>query len=120
MATLRQGGAKRKARTRATGPMVLYFTQRYGMCYGMAIMIYRSTFALDEPTVKRIKELATLWQVSQAEVVRRVVASTETAVPPDPVALLHELHRAGAGLTAAAAKTYMTEVRAARKTWRPR
>ena len=31
-------------------------------------MIHRSTFALDDATSKRIRSLAALWQVSQAEV----------------------------------------------------
>lgn len=37
---------------------------------GMATVTYRTTFALDEGTTRRIKSLARLWKVSQAEVVR--------------------------------------------------
>jgi len=51
----------------------------------MAIMIHRSTFALDDITIQRPKRLAVRWQVSQAEVVRRALEKTwqaETS-PPD-------------------------------------
>ncbi len=43
------------------------------MHYGMATMTHRTTFALDDATVTRIRRLAAQWQVSQAEVIRRVV-----------------------------------------------
>ena len=59
---------------------------------GMPIMVHRTTFSLDEATVSRIRQLAAQWKVSQAEVIRRVVASAEsaTAVPwtkPDEMEL---------------------------------
>lgn len=43
-------------------------------------MIHRCTFALDESTTARIRHLATVWDVSQAEVIRRAVANA--AIPP--------------------------------------
>ena len=43
----------------------------------MPAMTHRTTFALDESTAQRLKRLATLWQVSQAEVVRRSVEKAE-------------------------------------------
>lgn len=46
---------------------------------GMATMIHRTTFALDESTASRLKRLAARWQVSQAEVVRRCLEKTENA-----------------------------------------
>lgn len=82
-------------------------------------MIHRSTFALDDTTAKRIRSLAALWQVSQAEVIRRAVARAETLAPkPDPVAMLQHLHSSGAGLAAASANAYLVEVRKARQRWR--
>jgi hypothetical protein len=39
----------------------------------MATMTHRTSFSLDEGTTARIKSLARLWKVSQAEVVRRAV-----------------------------------------------
>jgi hypothetical protein len=67
------------------------------MSYGMASMTHRTTFALDEATVTRIRRLAVQWQVSQAEVIRRVVASTDETVNSHPVAMLSALHRTGGG-----------------------
>ena len=43
------------------------------MAYGMRTTTQRATFALDATTVDRLKRLASLWHVSQAEVVRRSV-----------------------------------------------
>lgn len=88
------------------------------MYYGMATMTHRTTFALDDATVTRIRRLAAQWQVSQAEVIRRIVAQTDAATRPDPVAMLESLHRAGEGLTAADAASYLTAVREDRKSWR--
>lgn len=82
-------------------------------------MTHRATFALDEGTTERIKSLAKLWKVSQAEVVRRAVSQAKTVTSkPDPVALLRRLHAAGEGLPAKAAKAYLAEVREDRKKWR--
>ena len=39
----------------------------------MSISKHRTSFALDEATVERLKRLAGRWGVSQAEVVRRAV-----------------------------------------------
>jgi len=41
----------------------------------MARMTVRATYALDEQTSQRIKQLAKQWHVSQAEVIRRSVQS---------------------------------------------
>lgn len=88
------------------------------MYYGMATMTHRTTFALDDATVTRIRRLAAQWQVSQAEVIRRVVAQSDAATQPDPVAMLDALHRAGEGLTADDAASYLTTVREGRHSWR--
>jgi hypothetical protein len=39
----------------------------------MKTMTHRTTFALDGTTASRLRRLAAIWQVSQAEVVRRSV-----------------------------------------------
>lgn len=90
----------------------------YGMPYNMAIMTHRTTFALDEPTVSRIRTLAAQWNVSQAEVIRRVVAQTAAAPTPDPIALLDDLFRAGGGVSEEAAAAYLADTREARREWR--
>jgi putative heme degradation protein len=81
-------------------------------------MTHRTTFALDEDTVARIRRLAARWEVSQAEVIRRVVAKSDAEVNPDPTAMLEALHRAGDGLAPADAAAYLTVVRDGRKSWR--
>ncbi len=88
---------------------------------GMATMTHRTTFSLDEGTTRRIKSLAKLWKVSQAEVVRRAVSMAEKPESKaDPVALLQQLHESGEGLSAKDAKSYLAEVRVARREWRGR
>ena len=46
--------------------------------YGMARMNRRTTFALDEETVQRLRKLALVWHVSQAEVVRKSIEIAES------------------------------------------
>ena len=89
----------------------------------MKTMTHRTTFALDEDTARCLRRLASLWQVSQAEVVRRAVAQAESVAGADkinPIALLEELHTAGQGLAPHVAEAYLTEVREDRKEWRGR
>ena len=82
-------------------------------------MTHRTTFALDDVTTTRIKSLAKLWKVSQAEVVRRAVSLAEAPeTKTDPVALLNQLHNSGAGLSSSVAEAYLAEVRQDRKQWR--
>ena len=86
----------------------------------MATMTHRTSFALDEGTAQRIKRLATRWNVSQAEVVRRSVERAETAAEasqPDPLALLKAYHAKG-GLDQARANRWITEIDEDRKRWR--
>jgi predicted transcriptional regulator len=87
----------------------------------MPTMIHRTTFALDETTAQRLKRLAKLWNVSQAEVVRRSVEHSDRAVETaqrDPVALLHALHAKGGGVAKAEADRWIAETYEVRKNWR--
>lgn len=71
----------------------------------MAQMSVRSTYALDEQTARRIRHLARVWGVSQAEVIRRSVAHAAAQQPeaaPSPAEVVahyrrhpHAAHRAG-------------------------
>jgi hypothetical protein len=88
------------------------------MYYGMATMTHRTTFALDEATVMRIRRLAEQWNVSQAEVIRRAVAQTAGTQSPDPIALLDALHGIGGGLRGEDAAAYLAAAREARRAWR--
>ncbi len=47
-------------------------------------MTHRITIALDEGAVSRLKKLATLWQTSQAEVIRRSLEMAERAHAQSP------------------------------------
>ena len=92
------------------------------VCYnGMAIMTHRTTFALDAATARRLRQLAKLWKVSQAEVVRRSVERSEQTVQSakhDPVSLLRELHAKGGGIGKAQADRWIAETYEDRKNWR--
>jgi hypothetical protein len=83
-------------------------------------MIHRTTFALDSDTVRRLKTLASRWQVSQAEAVRRALAQAESTPDPQPADLLARLanYHAAGGLNAARADRYLARVRADRARWR--
>ncbi len=87
----------------------------------MPAMTHRTTFALDEPTARRLKRLAARWKVSQAEVVRRSVEQAEKqseSQKPDPVAMLRRLHEKGGGLDRVKADAYLAEVYEDRQQWR--
>ncbi len=86
----------------------------------MALMTHRTTFALDRATAERIRSLAAQWGVSQAEVIRRVVAAAAEPDRPDPVAALDALHAARQGLSQEQAAEYLSAVRRDRQTWRGR
>jgi len=83
-------------------------------------MTHRTTFALDETTAQRLKRLSKLWNVSQAEVVRRSVERAEQnaeAPKQDPVAMLKAYHTKG-GLSKARADRWIKETYEDRKRWR--
>ena len=89
---------------------------------GMATMIHRTTFALDSDTVRRLKKLASRWQVSQAEVVRRALTQVESLPDtqrPDVLARLKSYHAAST-LDATEADAYLAQARADRERWRGR
>jgi hypothetical protein len=88
---------------------------------GMAVMTNRTTFSLDAETIRRLKRLATRWQVSQAEVVRRAVAQAEAQPDPqmsDPVTMLRQLQESAESMDSKQAELYLRQVRADRKKWR--
>ncbi len=89
--------------------------------YGMATMTYRTTFALDNKTIERLKHLAAAWHTSQAEAVRRAIALADekTTAETDKTALLREIHTSGKLLAREQAEAYLTETKANRKAaWR--
>jgi predicted DNA-binding protein len=94
--------------------------QEMMVCHnGMATMSYRTTFALDRETIRRLKGLAARWGVSQAEVVRRAIAQAERDPDKsDPVAMLEALHKSDQGLDLKKADAYLAQVHEDRRHWR--
>jgi hypothetical protein len=85
----------------------------------MATMPYRTTFTLDEATMVRIKNLAALWKVSQAEVVRRAVSIAQSPAPASsPRILFEDFLQSGNGLDPKIAGQYLEEAREDRQMWR--
>lgn len=84
-------------------------------------MTHRTTFALDEETAKRLKRLASKWEVSQAEVVRRAVQAAEHLPPPDRSSIAEKYAQfleQGRGCVREEADRYLAEVREDRQKWR--
>jgi hypothetical protein len=82
-------------------------------------MQHRTTFALDEATILRLKILASTWKVSQAEVVRRSVEQAErtlTEAKKEPLEKLENYYFSG-GLDEIAGNTYLDEVAENRAEW---
>jgi predicted transcriptional regulator len=90
------------------------------MLDGMKSVAYRTTFSLDEATERRLTRLASAWNVSRAEVVRRAVAKADAADDRgvDAGAVLDKLQASGGGLVREQAEAYLADVRAARADWR--
>lgn len=90
---------------------------------GMKVLktIYRTTFALDEVSRRRILRLSKKWQVSQAEVIRRSLEKVETmedAINADPLALLDSLAANGQLMSREDASAYLKENQENRREWR--
>jgi hypothetical protein len=82
-------------------------------------MEHRTSFALDETTIQRLRSLAGIWHVSQAEVVRRAVEKAETEAKAEIEATLGRLysyHTRG-GLSDVKAAAYLDEVAENRADW---
>jgi len=79
----------------------------------------RTTFALDEETIRRLKKLSSLWQVSQAEVVRKALEKAEKDLAKktiDKIDRLQSYHEKK-GLDSDTVDTYLDEVAENRAVW---
>lgn len=88
--------------------------------YGMQSSKHRTSFALDEDTIRGIQHLASQWQVSQAEVVRRAIRMTAERERSEANRIhrrLTEYQDAGR-MTAEVADEYLSEVAADRSDWK--
>ena len=82
----------------------------------MRYALIRTSMALDRGTLLALKELAKLWQVSQAEVMRRAVRRAKEdadreASQPKPLEALEWL-QGGGGLTVPEAESFREQVKA--------
>ncbi len=81
----------------------------------MAATVIRTTYALDEDTVRRLEGLARQWNVSKSEALRRAIrAATAAPAADERVKALDEL-QASMGLTRSRAQTWVRTVRAERR-----
>ncbi|MCK5153548.1 MAG: hypothetical protein KAQ93_04250 [Spirochaetales bacterium] len=85
----------------------------------MAKMNRRTTFALDEETILRLRKLAAIWHVSQAEVVRKAIKKAESEFNTgnkDKLDLLRQYHEREE-MKIEVADTYLDEVAENRSSW---
>jgi len=82
-------------------------------------MEHRTSFALDEITILRLRRLSEVWHVSQAEVVRRAIEKAEAEAKAETDAALGRLrsYHARGGLDAGAASANLAEVAESRADW---
>ena len=104
----------------ATSILILDRVRYMVFNYGMANMTYRTTFALDNGTITRLKHLASAWHISQAEVVRRAIALAEEKANTEssPASLLQNLHASNQLLAREQAEDYLVELKQNRRSWR--
>lgn len=79
----------------------------------------RTTFALDDSTIHRLKKLAALWKVSQAEVVRRAVEKAEAETLSEAELALRRLleYQDSGNVAAEKADAYLDKVSRDRADW---
>jgi len=79
----------------------------------------RTTFALDDETMQRLKTLALIWHVSQAEVVRRAVEMAELKIKTETDRKLNQLQQfhKSAGMKIEVSDAYLDEVAENRADW---
>ena len=98
---------------------ILASAQRVVSYYHMTYTLTRTSMALDHGTLSALGELAELWQVSKAEVMRRAVKRARNeaereAAQPKPREALDWLQKKG-GLTLQEASVLREEVHAERQ-----
>jgi hypothetical protein len=78
----------------------------------------RATYTLDEPTVERVNALASRWNVSRSEAIRRAVATASAGPNRDGLSALRAL-QSRIGLTEKRATDWARQVARERRAWRP-
>jgi hypothetical protein len=79
----------------------------------------RTSFALDEATILKLRKLADIWKVSQAEVVRRAIERADTEAEAEITSRIERLqaYHSQGGLAADVAEAYLGEVAESRADW---
>jgi hypothetical protein len=85
----------------------------------MAAPMIKSTYVLDLESAEALEQLATSWQVSKSEALRRVLKEAVAAPAVDRMAAFRRLQQA-AGLSKSAATRWSAEVGAERRAAGPR
>jgi hypothetical protein len=88
--------------------------QEYAYHIYVASTVIRSTYALDEDTVRRLEQLAERWQVSESEALRRAILSADSNSPDDRILALDAL-QPSMKLSSEAADTWSRQVRNERR-----
>ena len=98
---------------------ILAFSIMMVHTYGMVVMEHRTTFALDDLTIQKMRHLAKRWKVSQAEVVRRAIEQAERLAEQEKTQILDRLvaYQQKGALSARQAQSYMEEVAENRAEW---
>ncbi len=88
--------------------------------YAMTQTKHRTSFALDEETIHRLRTLARTWNVSQAEVVRRAVHLAYTRSESEAGEVRERIaeYRAAGRVAADQANAYLRRLRDEREHWR--
>jgi hypothetical protein len=88
----------------------------------MTSVKHRTSFALDEATLRRLRRLASRWNVSLAEVVRRAIKLADDQVYGKRETVTERLaeYRAARRLDSDAADRYLSEVAEDRARWEGR
>ena len=83
-------------------------------------MTIRSTYALDEDTVRRLESLARQWEVSKSEALRRAIHAADAGLPArSQIAALDAL-QSSVGLSGKRAAAWADDVRRQRLAVKPR
>jgi hypothetical protein len=97
--------------------MMLALAGKYDHTDNMATTTIRSTYSLDEATVKRIELLSQRWGVAKSEVLRRAVRmADEQSAVSDRLQVLAHL-QASMQMTPEKERAWLDEIRAERDAW---
>jgi hypothetical protein len=91
----------------------------YLISYHMSYRMIRTSMALDDWTVRTLKDLSEKWNISKAEVIRRSIRQLQQQTElkeraPSPLEALEWL-QSGGGMVAEEAEKFRSEVKAERE-----